>query len=85
MLVMTIGITDKMADNADFSRHVTSSLERFDLRDWGDVAVESRKMNDEAFISKMGIHASYGIGNDHIWIIKDAFDGPTTILYPSEY
>ena len=85
MLVMTAGITDKMADNADFSRHVTSSLERFDLRDWGEVEEDSKKMNDEAFISKMGIHASYGIGADHIWIITDAFDGPTTILYPSEY
>ena len=85
MMVMTAGINNRIADDVNFSKHVTDSIGRFVRQDWGEIEEDSKQMNDEAIISRMGIHASYGTGDDHIWIIKDAFDGPTTILYPSEY
>jgi hypothetical protein len=84
-IVLSAGVNDRVADDVGFAKHVSDALGRFIRNDWGDIADESREMNDEALITKMDIHASYGAGNDHIWIIKDAFDGPTTILYPTDY
>ena len=84
-IVLSAGVNDRVADDVGFAKHVSDALGRFIRKDWGEIGEDSKKMNDEAIISRMGIHASYGTGNDHIWIIKDAFDGPTTILYPTDY
>ena len=84
-LVATERINDRMADDTSFAKHVTDALERFVSNDWGDMCDEDRQMNDEALKTKMRILASYGEACYKIWIIKDAYDGPTTILYPDEY
>jgi len=84
-LVATAGINNRIADDVSFAKHVTDALGRFLRNDWGDMCDEDRQHNDEALKTEMRILASYGTGDDHIWIIKDAYDGPVTILYPSEY
>ena len=84
-IVATAGINNRIADDVSFAKHVTNALGRFVRNDWGDLCDEDRQMNDEALKTKMRILASYGTGDDNIWIIRDAYDGPTTILYPNEY
>jgi len=85
-LVATERINNRMADDTSFAKHVTDALERFVSNDWGDMCDEDRQHNDAALKTKMRILASYGTGDDHIWIIKDAdYEGTTTILYPHEY
>jgi len=84
-IVATAGINNRIADDVSFAKHVTDALGRFVRNDWGDMCDEDRQMNDEALKTKMRILASYGEGDDKVWIIKDAYDGPTTILYPDEY
>jgi hypothetical protein len=84
-IVMTAGINNRVADDISFAKHVTDALGRFVRNDWGDLGDEDRQMNDKALKTKMQILASYGEACYKIWIIKDAYDGPTTILYPDEY
>jgi hypothetical protein len=59
---------------------------KFNDKDWGDLCDEDRKANDQAILDKSRVLASYGEGDDKIWIIKDAGKAaPVTILFPSEY
>ena len=84
-IVMTAGINNRIADDVSFAKHVTDALGRFVHNDWGDMCDEDRQHNDAALKTKMRILASYGTGDDHIWIIKDAdYEGTITILYPHE-
>ena len=58
-------------------------MEKFSDKDWGDLGEGDWLMNDEAVEKKDRVMASYGEGNDQIWIIKDAGKGaPVTILFP---
>jgi|TARA_Y100000034_G_scaffold90921_1_gene109611 hypothetical protein len=84
-LVATRQVSDRMAEDWSFAKHVTKALGRFIGNDWGDLCDEDKQQNDEALKTEMRILASYGTGDDNIWIIKDAYDGPVTVLYPSEY
>ena len=84
-LVATAGSNNRIADDVSFAKHVTDDLGRFLRNDWGNMCDEDRQHNDEALKTKMQILASYGTDDDKIYIIKDAYDGPTTILYPYEY
>ena len=86
MLVATMGINNRIADDESFAKHVIASMGKFSDKDWGDLCDEDRQMNDEAVINKDRVLASYGEGDDKIWIIKDAGKGaPVTILFPDEY
>ena len=86
MLVATMGINNRIAKSKPFAEHVIKSMEKFSDKDWGDLGEGDWLMNDEAVEKKDRVMASYGEGNDQIWIIKDAGKGaPVTILFPDEY
>ena len=86
MLVATMGVNDRIADNEPFAKHVIKAMGKFNDKDWGDLCDEDRKANDQAILDKSRVLASYGEGDDKIWIIKDAGKAaPVTILFPSEY
>ena len=53
MMVMTAGINNRIADDVNFSKHVTDSIGRFVRQDWGEIEEDSKQMNDEALISRM--------------------------------
>lgn len=86
MLVATMGVNNRIAESKSFAEHVIEAMSKFSSKDWGDVCDEDSQMNDEAVINKTRVLASYGEGDDKIWIIKDAGKGaPVTILFPDEY
>ena len=74
-----------MQSNDDFSKHVARSILRFSRKDWGDVSDTDKQGNDEAVEAKTQVLGAYGYGTAKIWIIKDALNGPVTVLYPSDY
>ena len=47
-IVMTRGVNDLVADNAEFAKHVINSLKRHLAGDWGDVCEEDRVSNELA-------------------------------------
>ena len=88
-LVLTRGINDLTAENTEFAKFVTNCLKRYLSHDWGDIAKEDRKQNDDA--AKYGndrILAAYENAKHpdwKIWIITEWDGSATTILFPSEY
>ena len=88
MLVVTRGVSDRVAEDTDFAKLVLDSLERFRWCDWGNVEEEDWKSNDsdKGSLDKGGygrIIASYGPEEDKLWIILDT--EASTVLFPSEY
>ena len=81
-----MGINNRIAESKSFAEHVIDSMGKFTNKDWGTLCDEDKKANDQAVINKDRVLASYGDGDDKIWIIKDAGKGaPVTILFPDEY
>lgn len=87
--VMTRGVADALAENPDFAGFVVESMERYKTCDWGEMAAEDKKLNDDAV--KNGndrILAAYKNGGPKawkIWIITEWDRSYTTILFPDEY
>ncbi|MBI2851973.1 MAG: hypothetical protein HYX84_02550 [Chloroflexi bacterium] len=90
-LVWTRGVSDLVADNAEFARFAAGSLKRHLSGDWGDVDAEDKRTNDAALNQGMRILSAYndkrfsGHGISTIWIITEADRSATTILFPDEY
>ena len=85
MLVATMGVNNRIADNVEFAKHVSSALGKFKNKNWGEMDNEDIKANDWADANTGRILAAYGSGEDKIWIIREADNSATTILFPSEY
>ena len=84
-LVMTKGITEKIAEDTMFARFVTDSLKRYLHQDWGDIAEADKVMNAKALAEGTRILAAYKNDLDKIWIITEADRSSTCILFPEEY
>ena len=84
-LYTTPPVNNRVADDVDFAKHVAQSIGRFIRNDWGETKDFDKNQNDEALETQMRLFASYGTGEDQIYIIKDAYDGPVTIMYPTDY
>ena len=85
-LLMTRGIADRVADDAQFAEFVSKSLTRHLKGDWGELSQEDRAANNGALIRGGRLLSVYI--NDSlpkIWIITEANRGATTILFPEEY
>ena len=94
-IVLTRGINDEIADDAEFAKFVWKSLLRFNRADFGNLAPEDWKENDadlESLNNGGGgrILASYTFWVEtKIWIIRNTAkeDGTQviTVLFPEEY
>lgn len=85
-IVMTRGVNDLVAENAEFSRFVTDSLARHSRGDWGDLPPEDKKENEYALTRRLRLFSAYEKPPlPKIWIITEADRSVTTILFPSEY
>ena len=98
-LVFSVGVNLKMAHDKKFAKFVVASIIKFNRGDWGDVADEDWKQNDEALESLnnsglygqiLGSYLELGFGRTfHIWIIRNTAeeDGTQaiTVLFPSDY
>ena len=91
-MVLTRGVADLIAENADFAKFVTLSLARHIKGDWGDVDAEDKLSNDEAVKSSEDrVLSAYNDdrfpknGIATIWIITEWDRSVTTVLFPDEY
>ena len=87
--VMTRGIADQIAENAEFAAFVEKSLRRYITCDWGELDEDDKKLNDAALANNDDrILAAY-IPAEHpewkIWIITEWDHSATTVLFPREY
>jgi hypothetical protein len=93
-IVLTRGINNEIADDAEFAKFVWKSLLRFNRADWGDVAPEDWKENDADLESLNNggwggrLLGSY-TDQVKIWIMRNTAkeDGTQviTVLFPDEY
>ncbi len=86
-LVMTRGVSDKVAEDTAFAKFVMDSLRRHATCDWGDLDPEDNRANTLAVNSgNLRILSAYTLAAmPKIWIITEADRSSTTILYPEEY
>ena len=85
-VVMTRGVNDEIAGNANFSKFVLKSLKRHAQCDWGDLGREDMTSNDSALEKKDRLFSAYiEEGLKKIWIITEWDRSVTTILFPDEY
>ena len=95
MTLLTRGVSERVADDADFAKFVTDSLTRFHANDWGTVCAEDATANDEAIESLQNggwygrVLASYRFVHVPIWITRNTAmeDGTQaiTVMFPEEY
>lgn len=84
-VTMTAGVCARVAENAEFAKHVTQGVQRHASGDWGSVDDADRRENELSLQQGARLLSAYGEGDGKIWIITEADRSLTTILFPSEY
>ncbi len=85
-MVVTRGVNDLIAGNADFAKHVHLSLSRHLAGDWGDVCDDDRVSNELALQGGERLFSVYKKeGLPKIWIITEWDRSVTNVLFPEEY
>ncbi|GAH86080.1 unnamed protein product, partial [marine sediment metagenome] len=85
-IVMTRGVNDLVAENAEFAKFALESLRRHASGDWGDLGPEDKKENEYALGKHLRLFSAYDkYPLPKIWIITEADRSVTTTLFPEEY
>ena len=83
-LVVTRGVSERMADDEDFADFVLHSLRRHAQGDWGDLGEEDVQENEFSLSRGLRLFSLYG-DERKIYVITEADRSATTVLFPSEY
>lgn len=90
-VVVTHGINDAMKENSRFAAEVNLSLQRYAVKDWGNLNDADKKTNEEAlkYPDDLYLLAAYETCKGKIWIItnrisENAGNNATTVCFPSE-
>jgi len=90
-VVATHGINETMKENSRFAAEVNLSLQRYAVKDWGNLHDEDKQVNEEAlkYPDDLYLLAAYGTCKGKILIItnrisENAGDNATTVCFPSE-
>ena len=90
-VVVTHGINEAMTKNSRFAAEVNLSLQRYAVKDWGNLDDEDKQTNEEAlkYPDDLYLLAAYETYKGKIWIItnrisENAGDNATTVCFPSE-
>ena len=90
-VVCTATVGNNMLENKQFSREIRSALQRYVVKDWGDLDAEDKQMNEDAlqYPDDLYILAVYKTCKGKIYIItnrisEEAGDNATTICFPDE-
>lgn len=90
-IVVTHGINEAMRENIQFVREVNSCLQRYAVKDWGDLDLEDKEVNEDAlqYPDDLYLMGAYQTCKGKIWIIsnrisENAGDNATTVLFPHE-
>ena len=85
-IIVTRGVNDLIAANEEFAKHVSLSLRRHLIGDWGDLCSEDRASNELALQEGDRLLSAYEKeGVAKIWIITEWDRSVTTLLFPDEY
>lgn len=85
-VVMTNGISNKMAESEKFANEITNCLKRYITCDWGNMCDEDKEMNDNALRTGAArVLAAYDTSEGRMYIITEQDRSYTTILFADEY
>lgn len=83
---MTRSVAEKCHGNMPFVQEIMNCMERYKEKDWGNVAEDSKIMNDEnASIGIRSLMGVYETCEGTIWIMTEHDRSITTILFPEDY
>lgn len=84
-------INNLMAAEQKFAVEVTVALQRFAVKDWGNLDDEDKQTNEEAlkYPDDLYVMGAYDTSKGKIWIITNrifekAGDNATTVCFPDE-
>lgn len=90
-VVVTKGIDEAMRENKRFALEVNLSLQRYAVKDWGNLDAEDKQTNDEAlnYPDDLYLLGAYQTCKGKIYIITNrisevAVENATTICFPDE-
>lgn len=90
-VVTTRSINNIMAVEQKFAVEVTVALQRFAVKDWGNLDDEDKQTNEEAlrYPDDLYVMGAYDTSKGKIWIITNrisemAGDNATTVCFPDE-
>lgn len=90
-VVVTHGINKAMTENSRFAVEVNLSLQRYVVKDQGNLEDEDKQTNEDAlsYPDDLYLLAAYETCKGKIWIItnrisENAGDNTTTVCFPSE-
>ena len=85
-VVMTNGISSKMAESKKFSDEIMNCFKKYMVCDWDDMCNEDKEMNDNALRTGTArVLASYDTSEGKVYIITEQNRSYTTILFANEY
>lgn len=53
-LYFTTSLNNRMADDLEFARFILTSLQRYNVKDWGEMCEEDKTLNDWAWKHQKG-------------------------------
>ena len=90
-LVVTSGINQAIMENKKFAMEVNLCLQRYAVKDWGNLDEEDKQANEDAlnYPNDLYLLAAYKTCKGKIWIItnrisENAGDNATTVCFPDE-
>ena len=90
-VVVTRGIDAAMKENSNFTEEIYKSLQRYIVKDWGDLSENDKQVNEDAlqYPDDLYLLAAYNTCKGKIYIItsrisESAGDNATTVCFPSE-
>ena len=90
-IAVTRSINDLMAAEKKFTLEITIALQRFAVKDWGNLDDEDKQTNEEAlnYTDDLDLLGAYDTSKGKIWIITNrisekAGDNATTVCFPDE-
>ena len=90
-VVVTKSINELMAAEQKFAVEVTVALQRYAVKDWGNLDDEDKQTNEEAlnYPDDLYLLGAYDTSKGKIWIITNrisekAGDNATTVCFPDE-
>ena len=90
-VVVTRSINDLMAAEEKFAVEVTVALQRYAVKDWGNLDEEDIQTNEEAlnYPDDLYVMGAYDTSKGKIWIITNrisekAGENATTVCFPDE-
>lgn len=90
-VVVTKSINDLMAAEQKFAVEVTVALQRYAVKDWGNLDEEDKRVNEEAlkYPDDLYVMGAYDTSKGKIWIITNRISetsghNATTVCFPEE-